>query len=70
MSSIVFARPIAGSSPTLPAGLTSRPIHISPLRNVPAVRIVLSAVILSPFPKKESNHTKPSQADANQNNKQ
>lgn len=39
----VFANPILGSSPILPAGLASNPILILARKNVPVVNTTLSA---------------------------
>lgn len=46
----VFAKPIAGASPSRPAGLTSNPMFICPFRNVPVVSITLLLLILLPQP--------------------
>lgn len=47
----VWANPMEGSSPKRPAGCTSSPITVTPLRNVPVVRITLSAHTVLPSAK-------------------
>uniref|UniRef100_A0A8D2M6Y8 Cyclic GMP-AMP synthase n=1 Tax=Zonotrichia albicollis TaxID=44394 RepID=A0A8D2M6Y8_ZONAL len=46
----VRASPMAGWSPSRPAGCVSRPMWITPLRNVPVVRITLPARTVLPSP--------------------
>lgn len=44
----VFASPIEGASPTLPAGITSNPILICPFKKVPVVITTDFEVIFVP----------------------
>lgn len=48
--SSVLASPMAGSSPILPAGLTSSPMFICPLRNVPVVKTTQCDLTVWPLP--------------------
>lgn len=54
--SSVWASPMAGWSPSRPAGCISSPMWIIPLRNVPVVRITLPACTVLPLPETASFH--------------
>ena len=49
----VLDSPVTASSPILPAGKTSRPMLMDPLRKVPVVKTTPEAWISSPFPLKQ-----------------
>lgn len=50
----VWASPMAGWSPSRPAGCISSPMRTIPLRNVPVVRITLPACTVLPSPETAS----------------